>query len=149
MNTGSEGYEMKPYRDLNVGSAFPEDTAGQIDDERLLAVDPEIIVVHWGIGTTTEGADGFDAEAFRETYVEPMENDEVGSQLTAVQNGRVYPGQYGEQGPITNLLQTEITAQQLSPEEFGEFDPNAFPEVPEGNRLFDRERVREIIAGEV
>jgi iron complex transport system substrate-binding protein len=149
MNTGSEGYEMKPYRDLNVGSAFPEDTAGQIDYERLLEVDPEIIVVHWGIGTTTPETDGFDAQAFREAYVEPMENDEVGSQLTAVQNGRVYPGQYGEQGPITNLLQTEMTAQQLYPEEFGEFDPNAFPAVPEGDRLFDRERVREIIAREV
>ncbi|WP_435064003.1 ABC transporter substrate-binding protein [Halobaculum sp. EA56] len=148
LDTQSEGYEMKPYRDLGVGSAFPDDVAGEIDYEQLLEVDPEIIVVHWGIGTTTPDSDGFSADAFYEQYVKPMEEDGVGSQLTAVQNGRVYPGQYGEQGPITNLLQTEMTAQQLYPEEFGEFDPEAFPEVPEENRLFDRQRVRDIVAGD-
>jgi iron complex transport system substrate-binding protein len=46
-----------------------------------------------------------------------------------------------------NLLQTEMKAQQLCPEEFGESDPERFPEVPEENRLFDRGRVRDIIAG--
>jgi len=149
LNTKDEGYEMKPYRDLDVRSAFPDSMeGGTIDYEQLLEVDPEIIVVHWGIGTTGD-TDSFSAEAFREQYVTPMEEDSVGSELTAVQNGNVYPGQYGEQGPIVNLLQTEMVAQQLYPEEFGAFDPEAFPAVPEENQLFDRQRVRDIIAGDL
>jgi len=150
LNTQDEGYEMKPYRDLEVESAFPQEMedAGTIDYEELLDVDPEILVVHWGIGTTGD-SNSFSAEAFREQYIEPMEEDSVGSQLTAVKEGRVYPGAFGEQGPIANLLQTEMKAQQLYPEEFGEFDPEAFPEVPEENQLFDRQRVRDIIQGEV
>jgi len=150
LNTKDEGYEMKPYRDLNVKSAFSQEMeeGGQIDYERLLDIDPEIIIVHWGIGTTGD-TDSFSAKAFREQYVTPMEEDSVGSELTAVQEGNVYPGAYGEQGPIVNLLQTEMKAQQLYPEEFGAFDPEAFPEVPEENQLFDRGRVRDIIAGEL
>ncbi|GAA0194825.1 ABC transporter substrate-binding protein [Halobaculum roseum] len=151
LHTQDEGYEMKPYRDLDVKSAFSTDmeAAGEADYEQLLEVDPEIIIVHWGIGTTGPDADGFSAEAFREQYVRPMEEDGVGGQLTAVQNGRVYPGAFGEQGPIVNLLQTEMKAQQLYPEEFGEFDPESFPEVPEERQLFDRQRVRDIVAGDV
>jgi iron complex transport system substrate-binding protein len=149
LNTRGEGYEMKPWRDLDVASAFPADMeGGTIDYEKLLEVDPEILVVHWGIGTTSPDVDGFSPELFREQYVEPMEADGVGSQLTAVQEGNVYPGPYGEQGPLVNLLQTEMLAQQLYPDEFGAFDPEAFPSVPEGKRLFDRERVRDVVAGE-
>ena len=148
LDTQDEGYEMKPYRDLNVASAFPDSMeGGTIDYEQLLEVDPEIIVVHWGIGTTGD-TDSFSAEAFREQYVTPMEEDAVGQQLTAVEEGRVYPGQYGEQGPIVNLLQTEMVAQQLYPEQFGAFDPDSFPEVPAENQLFDRERVTNIVTGE-
>jgi len=149
LDTQDEGYEMKPYRDLGVESAFPDDMeGGQADYETLLEVDPEIIIVHWGIGTTGD-ADSFSAEAFREQYVTPMEKDSVGGQLTAVRNGTVYPGQYGEQGPLANLLQTEMVAQQLYPEEFGAFAPEEFPTVPEDRRLFDRQRVRDIIEGDV
>lgn len=150
LNTQDEGYEMKPYRDLNVGSAFPQEMedGGTIDYETLLEVDPEIIVVHWGIGTTGD-TDSFSADAFEEQYVTPMEEDSVGQELTAVQEGRVYPGQYGEQGPIVNLLQTEMVAQQLYPDEFGAFDPESFPEVPEENQLFDRERVTDIVTGNI
>jgi iron complex transport system substrate-binding protein len=145
----SEGYEMKPYRDLNVASSFPDAVEGeQIGYEKLLETDPEIIVVHWGIGTTGD-TDGFSAEAFDSQYVRPMEEDPIGSQLTAVQEGRVYPGQYGEQGPIVNLLQTEMVAQQLYPDEFGAFDPGAFPSVSPENRLFDRDRVTAIVEGEL
>jgi len=150
LNTKDEGYEMKPYRDLDVKSAFSQELeeGGQIDYERLLDIDPEIIIVHWGIGTTGD-TDSFSAAAFREQYVTPMEEDSVGSELTAVQEGNVYPGAYGEQGPIVNLLQTEMKAQQLYPEEFGAFDPEAFPEVPEENQLFDRQRVADIINGDI
>jgi len=150
LHTQDEGYEMKPYRDLDVKSAFSQELeeGGQIDYERLLDIDPEIIIVHWGIGTTGD-TNSFSADAFREQYVAPMEEDSVGSELTAVQEGNVYPGAYGEQGPIVNLLQTEMKAKQLYPEEFGAFDPETFPEVPEENQLFDRQRVRDIIAGDL
>ncbi|QLH77219.1 ABC transporter substrate-binding protein [Halosimplex rubrum] len=150
MDTRVEGVEMKPYRDLDVDSAFPADLveAGTIDYEQLLEVDPEILVFHWGIGTTGDG-DGFSAEAFREQYVAPLEADSVGSQLTAVQQGNVYPGAFGSQGPLVNLLQTELLAQQLYPEAFGAFDAESFPDVPEEHRLFDRQRVRDIVNGDI
>ncbi|AFK21230.1 ABC transporter substrate-binding protein (plasmid) [Haloferax mediterranei ATCC 33500] len=149
MRTQTEGVETKPYRDLDVGSAFTTDLVenGRIDYEHLLEVDPEMLIVHWGIGTTGDGT-GFSPSAFREQYVTPMEEHAVGSQLTAVQNGDVYPGAFGSQGPLTNLLQTEMVAQQLYPDEFGTFDPESFPEVPDTNQLFDRQRVRSIIDGE-
>jgi len=149
LDTQDEGYEMKPYRDLGVESAFADELeGGEADYETLLEVDPDIILVHWGIGTTGD-TDSFSAEAFREQYVTPMEENPVGSQLTAVQEANVYPGQYGEQGPLVNLLQTEMVAQQLYPNEFGEFDAESFPEVPEENQLFDRQGVREIINGDI
>jgi len=148
LDTNGEGYEMKPYRDLDVDSAFPDDLveAGEADYEQLLEVDPEIIIVHWGIGTTGDD-DRFSASAFESQYVEPMRDHPVGSELTAVQNDAVYPGAYGEQGPIVNLLQTEMKAKQLYPEEFGAFDPERFPEVPADDRLFERQRVIDIIDG--
>jgi iron complex transport system substrate-binding protein len=147
LNTQGEGYENKPYRDLDVASAFSEEMEGWADYETMLEIDPEVIMVHWGIGTTGD-TNSFSARAFREQYVTPMENDPIGSELTAVRNDDVYPGQYGEQGPLVNLLQTEMVAQQLYPEEFGAFDPEAFPAVPEENQLFDRQRVADIVMGE-
>lgn len=149
LHTQDEGYEMKPYRDLDVKSAFSQEmeNGGAIDYEQLLEIDPEIIIVHWGIGTTGD-TNSFSASAFREQYITPMEESGVGRQLTAVQNGTIYPGAYGEQGPIVNLLQTEMKAQQLYPDEFGAFDPERFPEVPEEYQLFDRQRVVDIINGD-
>jgi iron complex transport system substrate-binding protein len=149
-NPEAEGVEMKPYRDLDIGSDLSEELVAQgtIDYEQLLAVDPEIIVVHWGIGTTGDD-DSFSPEAFEEQYVEPMEADSVGSQLTAVQEGNVYPGAFGSQGPLVNLLQTEMVAQQFFPDEFGSFDAEAFPDVDSEDRLFDRQRVRDIINGDI
>jgi len=149
MQTGVEGIEMKPYRDLDVESSFTSEQVeqGTIDYEQLLEVDPEIIVVHWGIGTTGD-TNSFSTSAFREQFVAPMEEDSIGSQLTAVQNGTVYPGAFGSQGPLVNLLQTEMVAQQLYPDEFGEFEPERFPEVVAEKQLFDRQRVTDIINGE-
>lgn len=149
MRTQVDGVEMKPYRDLDISSAFSASLveAGTIDYEQLLETDPEIIVVHWGIGTTGD-TETFSPETFRERYVTPMEEHSVGSQLTAVQKENVYPGAYGSQGPLINLLQTELVAQQMYPDEFGEFNSAQFPTVPEEFRLFDRQRVANIINGE-
>lgn len=149
LDTQAEGYEMKPYRDLAVESAFPEDLeGGEADYETIFDADPDIILVHWGIGTTGD-TDSFSASAFREQYVTPMEDHPVGSQLTAVQEAKVFPGQYGEQGPLVNLLQTEMVAQQLYPEEFGAFEPEQFPAVPEEKQLFDRQRIIDIVNGDI
>jgi len=150
VDTESEGVETKHFRDLGIDSAYPDDLVeqGTIDYEQLLDVDPEVIMVHWGIGTTGDQT-SFSPEAFHDQYVKPMADDGAGSQLTAVKNGNVYPGAFGSQGPLVNLLQTELTAQQLFPDEFGEFDPASFPEVPEEHQLFDRQRVADIVNGDI
>jgi iron complex transport system substrate-binding protein len=152
-----DGYEMKPYRDLGLvdDDAFAGIETGQngkTDYETMLEADPDVIVVHWGIttGSVTFGGDGaFDQQSFRETFVEPMENDEVGSQLTAVQEGRVLPGPTAEQGPLVNAFQTELAARLFYPEEFGELDLDAPLDVAEDDQLFDRQRVRDILAGDL
>ena len=151
LDLSDPGYEMKTYRDLGVEDAFADfhdgEYGGELDYEGLLEYDPEVLVVHWGIINTEDSR--FDPEAFHEQYVAPMEDHGVGSELTAVQEGSVYPGAYGEQGPIANLFQTELTGQQLYPEQFGEFDPQAYPDLSEENRLFDRQRVADIIDGDI
>jgi iron complex transport system substrate-binding protein len=151
LNLSDPGYEMKTYRDLGAEDAFTElddgEYGGTIDYEGLLQIDPEILVVHWGIINTDDNR--FDPEKFREMFTTPFENHEVGSELTAVQEGNVYPGPYAEQGPIANLFQTELTGQTLYPEQFGEFDPEAYPEVPVEYQLFDRQRVADIINGDI
>jgi iron complex transport system substrate-binding protein len=78
-----------------------------------------------------------------------MENDDIGSQLTAVQEGRVLPGPTAEQGPLVNAFQTELTARLFYPEEFGELDLEAPLDVAEENQLFDRQRAADIINGDI
>jgi len=150
-----DGYEMKPYRDLGLvdADAFAGVETGQYgltDYETMLEIDPDLVVVHWGITTgsvTFDGDGAFDTEQFREQFVEPMEEHEVGSQLTAVQEGRVLPGPTAEQGPLVNAFQTELTARLFYPDEFGELDLDAPLDVPEEQRLFDRQRVADILDG--
>lgn len=130
MDIADQGYEMKQYRDLGIENAFEVAETGEngeIDYETLLEYDPDQLFVHWGI-TETE-------EAFYETYVRPMEESSAGSQLTAVREGAVYPAGTAEQGPITNLFQTELLARDQYPAEFS------------GEELFDRKRVAEIVTG--
>ncbi|AHG01568.1 ferrichrome-binding protein (plasmid) [Halostagnicola larsenii XH-48] len=146
MTTEGEGVEMKTYRDLDVESTFSADQ-GELDYESMLEVDPEILIVHGGVRLTDDTGE-YSASKFREQFIDPMEADSVGSQLTAVRDGNVYPGPHFQQGPIVNLFQTELTARVLYPDEFGEFDPETFPDVPDEERLFDRQRVANIIEGE-
>jgi iron complex transport system substrate-binding protein len=79
------------------------------------------------------------ATEFRETVLQFMRDHTVGSQLTAVQNGRVYRGGSLRQGPIHNLFLTERAAKQLYPDTFGE--------VTSDTELFDRQRVADIVTG--
>ncbi|MFC6723360.1 ABC transporter substrate-binding protein [Halobium palmae] len=149
MTIGAVGSEMKQYRDLGITSAFSSETvaSGEIDYEQLLEVDPEIIVIHIGIRLTTDDGE-FDGRAFTDRFVRPFDSHPIGSQLTAVQEGNIYPGGSFQQGPIANLFQTEMAARQLAPTEFGEFDRTRFPDIPANERLFDRQRVADVIDGD-
>mgnify|MGYP003835524727 CR=1 FL=1 len=132
----NEGTQSKHWNDLNVGRALAESdvadfhaSRGTIDYETLLEVDPDVIAIRQQ-GRVTE-------ESFREDFVSHMRNHDVASELRAVQNDRVIYGGMTYQGPIINLFQTERAARDLYPDEFGD------------EQLFDRERVAEIVNGDL
>lgn len=127
----------KHWHDLGVGdalegsdvSSFTSDR-GEIDYETLLEIDPEVLMFY----TDEYRSD----EEFRSTYLEFMKEHSVGSKLTAVQNGDVYPAGSMYQGPIINLSKTERAAKQLFPDEFDADE-----------QLYDRQRLAEIRSGEL
>ncbi|MDS0295443.1 ABC transporter substrate-binding protein [Halogeometricum luteum] len=130
-----EGTASKQWRTLNVGDALAKNGiadaqagGGTIDFETLLDIDPDAIAVRIQ-GNITE-------EYFRENVVRPLQQHDVASQLTAVQNDRVVYGGLTYQGPIIYLFQLEMAAQGLYPEAFGD-EP-----------LFDRRRVNDIVTGD-
>ena len=135
------GTSKKQWRDLGVGDALSgtgienlsTTNRGELDYETLLEVDPDVILVR--------GHERKSPSAFRNVVLEYMRDHPVGSELTAVQNGRVYRGGYLHQGPVHNLFLTERAAQQLYPDQFGR--------VTGDERLFDRQRVADIIDGRV
>lgn len=55
------------------------------------------------------------------------------------------------QGPLVNLFQLEMTAKQLYPEQLGAWPGyvkgESYPDFPEDERLFDRKRVADVVAG--
>jgi iron complex transport system substrate-binding protein len=116
MEATAPGYGRKQYRDLGVRDVLEnvetDSPFYRTDFEELLELDPDAVVVHWTVQLS-------DAE-FETQFVEPFEANAVGSELQAVQNGRIYRGGTAEQGPIINLFQTELAAQQLYPETVGD-----------------------------
>ncbi|MFY4813481.1 ABC transporter substrate-binding protein [Haloarcula sp. AONF1] len=134
------GTSKKQWRDLGVTDALAgtdienlsTTNRGEYDYETLLAVDPDVILVR--------GHERKSATEFRETVLQFMQNHTVGSQLTAVQNGRVYRGGYLRQGPIHNFFLTERAAQQLYPDIFGD--------VTSDTELFDRQQIANIVTGD-
>jgi iron complex transport system substrate-binding protein len=137
------GAATKQYRDLGVADAWAEAgvaTGERVGYEALLEADPDVLVAHNAFDYTDSTAD------FRSRVVDVMADDDLGSGLAAVRNDRVYRGGKNVQGPVINLFQTEIAAKQLYPEAFGEW--RGLGETPESERLFDRERVAEIITGD-
>lgn len=129
----SEGTSFKQWRDLGVTDAIARTDAqdfhsnrGQIDYETLLEIDPDVLLFR--------GQESKTASEFRETVVSFMEGHNVASALSAVQNGDVYRGGPLYQGPITNLVLTERAAGQLYGIE---------------EQLFDRQRVTDIVTGEI
>jgi ABC-type Fe3+-hydroxamate transport system substrate-binding protein len=146
-------HELKQYGDLGVVDAF----AGQYPDEGghydlktdfegLLEVDPDVLVFKEAVNALGGQNVYGNADVYEQT-LEVLRSDEVGSQVTAVREDRLYPGGTGSQGPIINLFQTEMLAKQLYPEEFGEW--RGFGETPEDERVFDRQRLAAIVTGDL
>ena len=136
-----KGTSKKQWNDLGVTDALAgtdidnlsTTDRGELDYENLLEIDPEVILVR--------GHERKSATEFRDTVLAYMKDHDVASELQAVQAGRVYRGGYLYQGPIHNLFLTERAAQQLYPEEFGD--------VTSDEQLFDRQRVADIVTGDV
>ncbi|WP_247002547.1 ABC transporter substrate-binding protein [Halosolutus gelatinilyticus] len=126
-------------RDAFDGAIESESAA---DFETLLEADPDVLLY---LGGMLPDVDMAETRAW-------LESDPVASEITAVRNDRVYAQGARYQGPILNLFQLEMTAKQLFPEAFGEwptYDDGPYPEIPEDERLFDRQRVADAINGDV
>lgn len=137
------GFLTANVRPLEPIGALGDDVSSgdTVDMEGLLEADPDVIFVLGGMHP------GTDMPGIRSA----LQNHAVGQELSAVENGRVYPQGARYQGPILNLFQLEMTAKQLYPNEFGEwptYTDGPYPELPADERLFDRQHVAEIITGD-
>ena len=128
-----DGTSFKQWRDLGVRDAFAKtdirdfhSDRSEVDFETLLDIDPEYLLMR--------GQENKTRAEFEDTVVRSLEADPTGSELTAVQNGNVYRGGSLYQGPITNLVLTERAASQV-------YDVD--------RDLFDRQRVADIVAGDL
>lgn len=127
----------KHLHDLGIGDEFAgtdvssfTSERGMIDYEPLLEIDPEVLMFYTDTHRT--------AEDFRSTFLAFMQEHSTASQLTAVQEGRVYPAGSMYQGPIINFSKTERAAKQLFPDEFGGDE-----------QLYDRQKLADIRAGNI
>jgi iron complex transport system substrate-binding protein len=130
------GTQSKHWTDLSAGDALARNDVtdaqaggGRIDYEVLLEIDPEVIAIRLSGGITQEWVE--------ENITAHMREHSIASELTAVQNDRVVYGGMTYQGPIIHLFQLEGAAQGLYPDEF------------DGEQLFDRQRVADIIDGDI
>jgi len=142
--TDSEGFLTAHVRPLSPVDAFGDDVSSgdQVDMEAMLEADPEVILALGGLSP------GTDMAGIRTG----LEEHEIGSEITAVKQGRIYPQGARYQGPILNLFQLEMTAKQLYHSRFGEWPTyveGAYPEIPAEEQLFDRQRVADIINGDI
>ncbi|AHG01566.1 ferrichrome-binding protein (plasmid) [Halostagnicola larsenii XH-48] len=137
------GFATADLRPLGVSDAFAGDDVTYettYDFETMLEIDPDVILHRFGISS-------YDVAGIRET----LEDHSVAGQLSAIENDRFYPSGHPVQGPIMNLFQLEMAAKQLYPEQFGEwpeYDGETYPDFDEDERLFDRERVADIVTGD-
>lgn len=138
------GFLTSHTRPLGPRDAFEGsvESGTVVDFETMLEADPDVILYLGGMEPETDMA------GRRAVF----EEDPVGSEVAAVRNDRFYPQGARYQGPILNLFQLEMTAKQLYPDEFGEwprYESGPYPEIPEDERLFDRERVAAVINGDL
>ncbi|MFC6976864.1 ABC transporter substrate-binding protein [Halomicroarcula sp. GCM10025709] len=143
---GQEPEEFTPYRlagngankehfhTLGLSDAFAgtdidglstSDT-GTIDYEALLEVDPDSLLVRYH-------KQGLTRAEFEDAVVSHLRDHELGSQLTAVENDRVFRGGPIYSGPLHNLFMIERYAKGYFPERFSEAE------------LFDRDHLARVI----
>ncbi|SDE97421.1 ABC-type Fe3+-hydroxamate transport system, substrate-binding protein [Halorubrum xinjiangense] len=142
--TDEPGFANAHVRPFEVPDAFAAEEVTYetaYDHERLLEVDPDVILHQYGI------ASYYDVGATREA----LSDHPVAGELSAIANDHFYPSGDPVQGPIMNLFQLEMTAKQLFPERFGEWPGyehgDDYPDIPAEERLFDRDEVASIVAG--
>ncbi|SDK04551.1 ABC-type Fe3+-hydroxamate transport system, substrate-binding protein [Halovenus aranensis] len=136
----------KQYRDLNVVDAFEGAYGGQsstkVGFEGLLEYDPDVIIFNFGITYRD-----FQGVNLIQKQRELLQNHPVGSEVTAIKNDDVYVGGTPYQGPIINMFQTEMAAKQLYPDEFGSYP--GYGQLSESEQLFDRQRLADIVNGDI
>ena len=137
------GFLTAHTRPLGPTDAFEGsvESGSTVDFETMLEADPDVILLLAGFQPSASMADARSV----------LESDPVASEITAVQNDRVHAQGARYQGPILNLFQLEMTAKQLYPDAFGEWPTyveGPYPEIPEDEQLFDRQRVADIINGD-
>jgi len=128
----------RPLAPRDAFADYPEySTVGATYDmETMAEVDPDVFIQALGIqfsdriGAITNPDDGT-----------------VAAEVTAFETGRVYNGGTNYQGPLYTLFQTEMTAKQIYPELFGEW--RGLGNTPGSERLFDRQRVADIVNGDI
>ncbi|WP_363465448.1 ABC transporter substrate-binding protein [Halogeometricum borinquense] len=143
----ANGFLTAHTRPLDATDAFADVTfegaQTQVDYEAMLEADPDVILVLFTMSSSYSISD----------VREALESSPVGSEIAAVKNDRVYAQGARYQGPIMNLFQLEMTAKQVYPEVFGEWpgyvDGEPYPEIPESEQLFDRQRVADIVNGAI
>ncbi|MDS0293739.1 ABC transporter substrate-binding protein [Halogeometricum sp. S3BR5-2] len=128
-----EGANKEHFRTLGISDAFEgtgvEGYSGSeaVDYETLLEVDPDSLLLRYhGNKTRAE---------FETTTVSYVGEHELGSRLSAVRNGMMFRGSPIYCGPLHNLFMIERYATGLFPETFTE------------DRLFDRQRLADIVTG--
>ncbi|WP_128904372.1 ABC transporter substrate-binding protein [Halorubrum amylolyticum] len=131
------GISTKQWRDLGLTDALSTTDVGHysfsdrgtLDLEGLIEIDPEVLLVR--------NHGGASESEFHTEVVEPLQAESGSNGIQAVQDGAVYNAGYLDQGPIINFYHTERAARDIYSDSF------------EDVTLFDRERVAEIVAGNV
>ncbi|WP_231186827.1 ABC transporter substrate-binding protein [Haladaptatus sp. DYF46] len=140
-NMNGPGFYRAHTRPLGAVDAFEQIAVdSSVGYEKLIDADPDVLLLTDGM------AGGTDMDEKRQQL-----NDGATQAISAVENDRIYPLGTRLQGPLVNLFQLEMTAKQLYPERFGEwptYTGGAYPEIPEEEQLFDRQRLTNIVNGE-
>jgi len=148
--TSGPGFGKAHTRPLGARDAFAdsdrtydENYEAAYDFEGMLEIDPDVILHNFAVTPFYDWSE----------ITETVTNDPVGRELTAVKDDRFYASGQSFQGPLQNLLQIEMTAKQLYPEQFGEWprfeEGDSYPDFDEEEQLFDHRRVADIVDGAV
>jgi iron complex transport system substrate-binding protein len=132
--------DTRTLRQLGLKDAFAgQSIDGAVGYEALLQADPDVIA---------SPSLGNSYKEFVKGTVKPFENNSKGSQLTAVKGGNIVRVSGHYMGPIIDLFSLEAGAKQVFPDEFGEW-PGPIADLSSNEQLFDRQRVADLINGNI